>query len=204
MLHYCVACFLPAALLDWPSCVQLGVRSTRHPGLTVVKKGWLEKKGGDTELLADGTLAKHRNLKRGGRRTWTRVSCVLLSNGVLLYYKGEAETSDNYRGCLVIGPGSTATEVSERASEADSLQFVVSASHAGAASATGESTKPSLLLRAANDTDSKTRLRSLAGVRQVSARVLGAAIAGASWIATVSAATRAGGLAEGVPPPSSR
>ena len=94
------------------------------------------------------------------------------------------------------------TEVSERASEADSLQFVVSASHAGAASATGESTKPSLLLRAANDTDSKTRLRSLAGVRQVSTRVL--AIAGASWIATVSAATRAGGLSEGVPPPSSR
>ena len=181
---------------------QLGVRSTRHPGLTVVKKGWLEKKGGDTELLADGTLAKHRNLKRGGRRTWTRVSCVLLSNGVLLYYKSEAETSDNYRGCLVIGPGSTATEVSERASEADSLQFVVSASHAGAASATGESTKPSLLLRAANDTDSKTRLRLLAGVRQVSTRVL--AIAGASWIATVSAATRAGGLSEGVPPPSSR
>eukprot|EP01052_Picozoa_sp_SAG31_P015796 SAG31_NODE_1025_length_10289_cov_3.290677_4_plen_226_part_00 len=53
--------------------------------MAVVKKGVLEKKGGNTVLLPDGTIKKERNLKKGGRRNWTKKYFVLLDNGVLLY-----------------------------------------------------------------------------------------------------------------------
>ena len=47
------------------------VRSQAHPELEIVKSGWLEKKGGSTVILPDGTLQKERNFKKGGRRNWT-------------------------------------------------------------------------------------------------------------------------------------
>ena len=81
------------------------VRSQAHPGLEIVKSGWLEKKGGSTVILPDGTLQKERNFKKGGRRNWTRRHFVLLSNGVLLYYKEEEQTSASFKGCLQLGPG---------------------------------------------------------------------------------------------------
>jgi small GTP-binding protein len=65
------------------------VRAASRPDIEVVKRGWLEKKGGNTAVLPDGSLKKVRNIKKGGRRNWTRKYFVLLSNGVLLYYKGE-------------------------------------------------------------------------------------------------------------------
>ena len=59
-------------------------------------------------VLPDGTLKKERNLKKGGRRNWTKRYFVLLSNGVLLYYKEESETAEHYKGCVQTGPGTEA------------------------------------------------------------------------------------------------
>ena len=142
------------------------VREARHPTLKVVKRGWLEKKSGDTEINADGSLQKKRSLHGGGkglRRNWSRRYFVLLSNGVLLYYKTERESSDSYRGCLVTGAGTAATEISERSGDSDgTYKFMVSAAFQPAA-ADASSTKSSLLLRAANEDDRETHERVHAG-----------------------------------------
>ena len=142
------------------------VREARHPTLKVVKRGWLEKKSGDTEINADGSLQKKRSLHGGGkglRRNWSRRYFVLLSNGVLLYYKTERESSDSYRGCLVTGAGTAATEISERSGDSDgTYKFMVSAAFQPAA-ADASSTKSSLLLRAANEDDREAHERVHAG-----------------------------------------
>ena len=65
--------------------------SMRPPEIEVVKSGWLEKKGGNTSVLFDGSLKKERSLKKGGRRNWNRRFVVLLSNGV---------SSQTYRSSL--------------------------------------------------------------------------------------------------------
>eukprot|EP01048_Picozoa_sp_COSAG05_P017834 COSAG05_NODE_2505_length_2973_cov_1.820111_1_plen_312_part_00 len=82
------------------------VRKAKQPRLSVLKSGWMEKKGGLTAMLPDGTLHKERNLAKGGRRTWTRKFFVLLDNGVLLYYKEEAQTIASCNGHLQLGLGS--------------------------------------------------------------------------------------------------
>jgi hypothetical protein len=104
----------------------------------VVKHGWLEKKGGSTVIMPDGSMQKGRNLKKGGRRTWTKKYFVLLDNGVLLYYKEEEQSAMTYDGNLQLGAGSEVQML-------DGLDFVAST---GCEADAADSSKPSLLLRA--------------------------------------------------------
>jgi small GTP-binding protein len=185
------------------------VRAATRPEIEVVKRGWLEKKGGSTVVLPDGSLKKERNLKKGGRRNWTRKFFVLLSNGVLLYYKDEAETAENYKGFVQTGPGTEALAMTPHfgdgtpASGGTTLEFVISASNSTSEEGEAESTKASLMLRGGDENDRQDWLT----IVKATCISVGAAAGAAGGGGAAAGGSGAGGTAapaaaaeEGVPP----
>eukprot|EP01043_Picozoa_sp_COSAG02_P019417 COSAG02_NODE_933_length_15812_cov_68.551709_13_plen_765_part_00 len=66
---------------------------------TVLMDGYLEKKGGDIEILRDGrtgryTVIKQRNLMKGGSRAWQKRWFVLFDDGQLLWYENGPPDGD--------------------------------------------------------------------------------------------------------------
>jgi hypothetical protein len=62
-----------------------GRDSTHHRA--VVRRGWLEKKGGDTHIdTASNILRKERHYAKGGRRTWKPRWFILYADGELAYF----------------------------------------------------------------------------------------------------------------------
>eukprot|EP01043_Picozoa_sp_COSAG02_P016591 COSAG02_NODE_734_length_17948_cov_816.410163_1_plen_759_part_00 len=66
---------------------------------TVLMNGYLEKKGGDIEILRDGstgkyTVVKQRNLVKGGSRAWQKRWFVLFDDGQLLWYENGPPDGD--------------------------------------------------------------------------------------------------------------
>lgn len=53
---------------------------------TVVRQGWLWKKGGDTHIDQDNVLYKDRHFGKGGRRNWKQRWFMLYSDGELCYF----------------------------------------------------------------------------------------------------------------------
>jgi hypothetical protein len=64
---------------------------TRSVGRTILKQGWLEKKGGDTHVDANNQIVKERNWSKGGRRNWKQRWFVLYADGELAYYAEEGD-----------------------------------------------------------------------------------------------------------------
>lgn len=61
--------------------------TTDAPPRTVVRAGWLDKKGGETYVDSDGALHKDRHYGAGGRRNWKSRWFVLFSDGEMHYYE---------------------------------------------------------------------------------------------------------------------
>ena len=54
----------------------------------VLRRGWLEKKGGDTHIdLTSNVLHKERHYSKGGRRTWKPRWFIVYEDGELAYFK---------------------------------------------------------------------------------------------------------------------
>ena len=54
----------------------------------VVRRGWLEKKGGDTHIdLVSNVVHKHRHYSKGGRRSWKPRWFIAYADGELAYFK---------------------------------------------------------------------------------------------------------------------
>lgn len=53
----------------------------------VVRRGWLEKKGGDTHIdLASNVLYKERHYSKGGRRSWKPRWFIVYADGEIAYF----------------------------------------------------------------------------------------------------------------------
>ena len=61
-----------------------GRASTHHRA--VVRRGWLEKKGGDTHIDASNVLHKERHYSKGGRRNWKARWFIMYADGELAYF----------------------------------------------------------------------------------------------------------------------
>ena len=92
-----------------------------------IKRGWMEKKGGETEFdSTTGKLAKERTYaKGGGRRNWSMFWCVLLQSGVLLVYESEEETRENLHACVSLHPSTSELYIYPPSDKKHSKQFLL-------------------------------------------------------------------------------
>ena len=116
---------------------------------TILKQGWLEKKGGDTHIDANNQLVKERNWAKGGRRNWKQRWFVLYADGELVYY---AEERGQHLGSSVVAKGAVTMSharwhIQEGGQSSNMLLSLRAPRPARLPVATEAMTRPALLLR---------------------------------------------------------
>lgn len=77
-----------AAAPSVPAVPAIPSHSYTPPQKAVLRRGWLEKKGGDTHIdVASNVLHKERHYSKGGRRAWKPRWFIVYEDGELAYFK---------------------------------------------------------------------------------------------------------------------